>query len=657
MATPDRRAGLAGQHDLAAPWLLAFALLWIALLLSGVARAATGEPGAAAGTGAAVTERSAVALGQRLYEDGIGVDGTPIQAHTARGSSEEGGAVACMRCHRRCGLGSVEGMIRVPPITGLALHAGTKLRERVILPMDGFRGRAWNPSHAPYDDATLARAILSGLNVSGATMLAMMPRYSLSDADLAALSAYLDQLSASWSPGVTDKAVELATVIAPGIDPRRRQAFLDTLRAAFDIKNSNTMPGHRHMINAAEMILNVERNWNLQVWELSGPEAGWPAQLDALYRTHPVFAVVSGLSDGGWDPMQALCNRERMPCWFPSVRVPPEQQGPRDYGLYFNEGVRLEAAVVAAALALRPTPTAQVVQLQSASTAAGAAAAALDVDLRASASAGAKSEVSHHLDKPAQWPAAIARLKAGDALVLWLGPEDLQTLTTVAPPRGVHVYLSAMLAGAEHAPVPPAWRDAVTLIYPYELPSRRHQNMATFQSWIAMHHLDLVDEAMQSEVFFAVNYLQFTMSEMLDNVYRDLLLERGQDMLTRRELQRAEEETTMRMQGHPPAREVAAAARLAPGAIYGNDPQGPLAQNRTQALLERRGTTIYPRLGLAIGQHYASKGAYLARLSALTPLPGAAPDDAVWMVPERYAAEPVAAPRAQGAPDHAAMTH
>ena len=71
MATPDRRAGLAGQHDLAAPWLLAFALLWIALLLSGVARAATGEPGAAAGTGAAVTERSAVALGQRLYEDGI----------------------------------------------------------------------------------------------------------------------------------------------------------------------------------------------------------------------------------------------------------------------------------------------------------------------------------------------------------------------------------------------------------------------------------------------------------------------------------------------------------------------------------------------------------------------------------------------------------
>mgnify|MGYP003338785652 CR=1 FL=1 len=48
------------------------------------------------------------------------------------------------------------------------------------------------------------------------------------------------------------------------------------------------------------------------------------------------------------------------------------------------------------------------------------------------------------------------------------------------------------------------------------------------------------------------------------NVTNELLLERGQEMLRRRELQRAEEETLMRMQAHPPARAVAAVARPAP---------------------------------------------------------------------------------------------
>ena len=385
------------------------------------------------------------------------------------------------------------------------------------------------------------------------------------------------------------------------------------------------------MINAAEMILNIERNWNLTVWELTGPESGWRAQLDALYRAHPVFAIVSGLGDGSWAPVQALCDRERMPCWFPSVRLPPEPQSAGGYGLYFHDGVRLEAAVAAEALERLPQRPARIVQLVGAGAAAQAAAAAFDRDL--GATLGRAHDASRQVAVEADRAAALTGLGAGDALVLWLDGRELGRLAGLPPPPGVHIFLSAVMAGADAAALPESWRARVSLLYPYELPQRRWQNMATFEAWLDLHGIERVDEVMQSEVFFAVNYLQFTLSEMLDNVYRDLLLERGQDMLTRHELQRAEEETMLRMQGHPPARAVGAASRPAPGALYGTDPQGPLAQAHTQPLLERRSTTIYPHLGLAIGQHFASKGAYVvdfATLQARTDPGSGAPE---WIAP------------------------
>ena len=583
-------------------------------------------------------------LGRRIYEDGIGSDGHAIQAQTASGRVEEGAAVACMRCHRRSGMGAVEGMIRIPPVCGRALYAGTRLRDRVVMSMDGFRGRGWNQAHPPYDPVSLARSIEAGQNANGLTMMTMMPRFSLGAADFAALSAYLAQLSYDWSPGVDEHTVEFATVIAPGVEPRRKQAFLDTFHAAVEIKNSNTLPGHRHMINAAEMVMNIERSWNVQVWELQGPQDTWAAQLDALYHDHPVFALVSGLSDSGWAPMQALCDREHMPCWFPSVPLPPARQGAMDYGLYFHEGVRLEAHVLSAALADATVSPRHVLQIAGGQGSGAAAAAALEADLQAQpafrktrlqrVAAADDSGASLTGMQPDKLRASLAGTRAGDVLVLWLAPDELAALDGVQPPRGVHVYVSGVLAQGNQTAVPMAWREAVTWVYPYELPSRRIQNMATFHSWLALHHLALVDEVMQSEVFFAVNYLQFTMSEMLDNVYRDLLLERGQEMLRRRELARAEEETLMRMQGHPPAPAVAARSRLAEGALYGSDPHGPLAQTNTQRGLERQGTTIYPRLSLSIGQHYASKGAYLLGAADLaSEHPPTAPGP-LWIAPQ-----------------------
>jgi hypothetical protein len=226
--------------------------------------------------------------------------------------------------------------------------------------------------------------------------------------------------------------------------------------------------------------------------------------------------------------------------------------------------------------------------------------------------------------------AALSDLGPRDAAVLWLRPADLAELKDVPVSRAA-VYVSTYLGSGESAPLPPGWRDKIRLVYPYELPDKRIYNMATFHSWIALRNLPLVDEGMQSEVFFSVGYLMFTMTDMLDNLYRDCLIDRGETMVRKRELLRAEEETLIRQGGHPPVPSVAARSHYAPGPIFGTDPHGKLAQTNTPMVGQREGTTIYPHLALAAGQRFASKGAYIVHFAAPTGQALAADSD--WLVP------------------------
>ncbi|HET7831608.1 MAG TPA: c-type cytochrome [Gallionella sp.] len=560
-----------------------------------------------------------IEVGRRIYLEGVLPTGIQLTGVRFGKTEVSGAQAACVNCHRRSGMGSVEGDIQVSPITGNFLFATRE--DKHLATMDPRIGKRFNLAHDPYTDETLARAIRHGVNANGREMNEMMPRYKFNDSEMKALIAYLRQLSTQWSPGVADDNIRFATVITPDVDPERRKTFISMMRMIVNQKNGSTMTAkqsggkRQHMVSAAEMVLGTERTWTLDVWELQGAPETWGEQLAAHYRAQPVFAVVSGLSNSTWQPVHDFCEREQVPCWFPSVDLPVMPQS--QYSLYFSRGVTLEADVLARHLLAkkadqRPQRIFQVYRRDDYVAHGGAQALA-----HALAGSGIKVEARLLQDAVlAEPPLALQHALAGiedkSAVMFWLRPGDVAALDKVPRlPEGL-VYFSGALTNGERAPFPAAWKAKAQLVYPYELPEQREANLAYLRAWLNMRKVPMVDEVMQSEVFFSLSFLTETVAEMLNNMYRDYLVERAENMLSLREGSRVEQETRERMMlGRPgDLTRKHGAMTIEEGSRIQLMP----TQSESMAT-KREGTTVYPRLGLAPGQRFASKGAYIVRFA------------------------------------------
>jgi hypothetical protein len=580
------------------------------------------------GPAAAVDE---LEIGRRIYLEGQLPSGKPLTGKRFDGITVTGAQAACVTCHRRSGLGAVEGDVLVPPITGKFLFAG---EEPQVATMDQRRRKSFNQVHEPYSEASFANAVRHGIEVGGRSMKVVMPHYALSDGELRALSLYLQQLSAQWSPGVSEETIRLATVIAPGVDAARRQALLDTLRSAIAQKNGSTAPGRRHMVSPAELMMRSERNWQLDVWELQGEPTTWRAQLAEFYRRQPVFALLSGLSESTWQPVQDFCAREQVPCWFPSVDLPVEDEN--FSALYFSRGVLLESDVLAGKLLADGDHAPQrLIQIYRDNLVGNSAARGL-----ASKFANSKIAVESRVlpgtpatDASDALRQALAGTQPGDSVMFWLASTDLRGLDKLAPGDGVRFYFSGTLGKIQAATFSAPWKAAARLLYPYELPARRAANLAYFHAWLKLRRLPLVDEVLQSEAYFAVSFLSETLAEMLQNVQRDYLIERAEEMLGKREASKAEEEARTRQYlGRPgdltrkygTARRQAATENL----VLAGAPATPaMPPEETR----RESTTGYPHLSLAQDQRFASKGAYIVRFDPADPANLLA--DGEWTIP------------------------
>jgi cytochrome c553 len=585
-------------------------------------------------TASAASPDALVAAGKRIYESGVLANGGSLVGKRQDGTVLNGEAAACTHCHRPSGMGQVESDIQVAPISGRFLFPPEG--EKPLTTMDPRYGKRMSLKRESHTDATLAEAIRAGRGSNGQTLNPLMPRFTMSDADMQAITAYLRQLSVTPSQGIEDRTIRFATVITPGLEPARKKAMLDMLRLVVMQKNGSTVTSNssrRHMVTSAELVLGTENRWALDVWELTGEPDTWAEQLRGYYKLAPVFALVSGASNGAWEPVEQFCETEHVPCWFPSVTVPPQHSGqPPRYSFYFSRGVGLEADVLAKHL-LASNTSGQLVQVVRGKDASVVAAQSLGAGLSQSKDTASLRIQTIDLDQwsapeaPNQLVQRLKDLSAKDTVMLWLHPDDLKLLTPVLEKVPAQRYASGTLLSATASFLPEALRTSTRLVYPYEMPAVRERNVAYMHIWLKMRRIALVDEALQSEVYFAMNLLTDTLAEMLDNLYRDYMIERAENMIGQRESRKAEDEMLQQGLVRP---------RIQRKPMENGIPQ-PVPMGATgyaeHAKGLREGTTVYPRLSLGPNQRYASKGAYIvgyekddvasARLVALTP----------WIVP------------------------
>jgi len=233
---------------------------------------------------------TAIDLGRRMYRDGVRPNGEPMEAVVLGDARLQGPSAACASCHRRSGMGSSEGSAEVPPVTATLLDQPRNAQAPQLAYLSARRER-----RPAYTQATLARALLDGVDAAGAPFAGPMPRYELTPDELAPLSAYLRTLRSGSAEGVTADTLHLATVVSADVPPARRAAMLGVLEAFVRDKNAGTRSEARRKGQGPTREYDAYRTWRLHVWELRGPRDTWRRQLDAHARRTPVFALVGGV--------------------------------------------------------------------------------------------------------------------------------------------------------------------------------------------------------------------------------------------------------------------------------------------------------------------------------------------------------------------------
>ena len=534
--------------------------------------------GAAAGPAADIPASPA---GEAIYLQGALSSGAPLEGiREGGGVTTQGAAAACVNCHQRSGLGSREGQISIPPVTGEYLfHSRAHGPDAPLLPyVESMHG-----NRDPYTDTTLARAIRAGLDSQGRPLGYLMPRYALSDEDMVALIAYLKSLTVQHTPGVTDTVLHLATIFTPDADPVKRRGVIDVLQHFVTEQHASPLaPSPRMWASGrteySKSMYMANLRWQLHVWDLTGPASRWQAQLAKHLAEEPVFAVLSGLG-GNWAPVHEFCERNGLPCLFPNVEVPVTADHDF-YSLYFSKGVLLEAQLIAGRLRESGDrgPGGVVQQVYRAGDSGEPAAHALAAALR-----GHGIIVRDHALAPGTGGRGLAEALSGtrssQTLVLWLRPSDIAALGKVRPAPAT-VYMSGLMGGLEDSPLPASWRTHTFLAYPMDLPDRRGARLDYPLGWFSFRHIPIVAEPVQADTYLACSLLVDVLHhDMADSLVRPYLIEQLQRMVEHRLI-----------------------------------------------------TGYYPHLSLATNQRFASKGGYFAHFADTSGTRLVA--DSGWIVPE-----------------------
>ena len=488
--------------------------------------------------------------GARLYERGLDQGGRPVVAVREGGAQIAGQDAACTGCHRRSGLGTFEGSLRIPPVAWRLLsRSGSQIAADRTLP----HVLGYQTARPAYTAQTLARALRDGIGADGHALSWIMPRYRITDGDVRALQAHLAQLAADPPAGANSSQLQFALVLTPGLDTATQAAIVAVFEQTFADHNAEV--GGAGFGGSGNAGYDVLRHWQLDVWRLEGPAEDWPAQLERQRAEHPPFALVGGAGGGDWSVIGDFCEAHRLPLILPAPDAPPVRSQ-AFYGVYFHRGVSLEAALVAHELHARPGPPSQVTQVYRAGDAGEVAARALRAEL------GPHWQLNDIVLPAAPMPLDgtfdPVTTDSSSVRVFWLRPGDLAALPVQA--RHGSAYVSGVMTSDDVGWIA-GWEETPVLMYPWETPARRRIAMNFPVGWLRAKGQPSLPGHAQTDAWLAAQVLTQALADMVDAYYPEYLVERVESLL-----------------GH------------------------------------RLNNAHYPRLALAPGQRFASKGGYLMQV-------------------------------------------
>jgi len=461
--------------------------------------------------------------GRMLYQHGQLASGQLLQAQGFGDTEVRGELAACVRCHRRSGFGSYEGGFYIPPITQPYLLGGRRLSRD-----DRFRALFMQAQTAefrhqvrrirdrePYDMDTLGTVLRSGLDPDGRVLEELMPRYQLDEIDLHNLVAYLRTLSVQISEGVGEQHVELATIVHRDVPEASREALVGTIASFTEWYNTRTLGDLQlagHSVYGSSLYTRYSRLYRMHVWEIEGPPQSWREQLEAHYARQPVFALISGITEGPWAEIGAFSDEHGIPTLFPITDLPHVPGPLGGYTVYFNRGMLLESELIATQLDQR-NPV--VVQRVGDSAAEQAAAAHLAKSLG--------QEARIHSVAAAD---TVIGAVAADVLVVWQrDPDPLEVERWWRDSGASLVYLPASAVAEMGASASAELRQALRFSWTDALASDAYPERFRVRAWMNTRGLDYAATDVQFRAWYAMSMFRDSFIHLLDHFHRDFLLE------------------------------------------------------------------------------------------------------------------------------------
>jgi ABC-type branched-subunit amino acid transport system substrate-binding protein len=386
--------------------------------------------------------------GKRIYLEGESPTGEEITALLGRDDTPlPATSMPCGSCHGEDGLGREEGGARPPAITWSEL-----VKPYGHVHPDGRK-------HPRFDARSLSRAVTEGLDPAGNVLEPTMPRYRISAADLASLTAYLKVLDKDRDPGVAETELRLGTVL-PTAGPQAEVGR--AMRAALEARlaEANDAGG----VNGRRVTLVVEG------YDPAGGRAGALAAARRLALGGKVLALVSGFFPVAEDDVFALAAKAGVPLVGPFTLFATQPQSPNPWVFHLLAGVREQARVLvdfAAGRAPGGAAAARVAIVHADEPRLAEAAAAA----KAQAARRGVTEIETIAYAPGRLPPALARDLAARRVgaVIFLGDDaELAALIAAAREAGFtpDLLLPGTLAARAAIEAPPELEGHLFLAYP-----------------------------------------------------------------------------------------------------------------------------------------------------------------------------------------------